>query len=130
MAATLAELNLTASAAAAVKNLVGSGGLVDASTWADAVRSQPAYSWSAALHYVNPQHNPPSKCSWDYERDCVNDFCVVSAVFNFTDQLAGNKPSPSKTDALRFLTHFVQDMHNPMHGTTCLSVVFSHISYE
>ena len=80
------------------------------------MRGQSQYSWSSNLHFVNPVHNPPSQCSWNYDRDCVNDFCVVSAVFNFTEQLFGRKPGDEE-EALKFLTHFVQDMHQPLHGT-------------
>jgi hypothetical protein len=122
ISAELAQRNLSANAEAAVRRLVGSGGLPSVATWADEVRGDPAYSWSSNLHFVNPVHNPPSSCSWNYARDCANGFCVVAAVFNYTDQLLGNKPSPSDEDALKFLTHFALDMHQPLHGTS--SVLF------
>ena len=105
---------------AGVSRLVGSGGLPSVATWADEIRSNPAYSWSSNLHFVNPIHNPPSQCSWNYARDCANNFCVVAAVFNYTDQLLGNKPTPSEEEALKFLTHFALDMHQPLHGA-CVS---------
>jgi len=111
----IAQSNLTSRAAAQVNALVG-GDLESIATWADEIRSQSKYAWSAGLHYVNPlSSNYPSKCSISYPRDCPNENCVVGAIFNYTAQLIGSKPSPSKAEALKFLTHFAQDIHNPLH---------------
>ena len=120
---------MTAAAREAVTRLVGSGGLPSVSTWADEVRGDPAYAWSSDLHFVNPEHNPPEQCSWNYKRDCMNDFCVVSAVFNYTDQLAGRVESPSDEEALKFLTHFALDMHQPLHGTSSDAAAIALVNY-
>lgn len=79
---------------------------------------QAQYAWSAPLHYVNPKHDPMNgQCSYDDARDCTNDFCVTSAVSNFTTQLkSGSGSAKSLEDALKFLAHFVGDMHQPLHG--------------
>ena len=113
--ASIAESRLTSRAASRVSEILDYESMSSASTWADDVRYSDEYAWSYTLHWVNPVHSPPSSCSFDYDRDCVNDFCVVSAVQNFTDQLAGRLWCPSEGDALRFLIHFVEDMHQPMH---------------
>ena len=77
-----------------------------------------SHAWSAPLHYVNPIHDPQNnKCGYDDERDCVNDFCVTAAVSNFSSQLTSASGSAeSQSDALKFLVHFVSDMHQPLHG--------------
>jgi len=53
----IAQANLTTRAYDSVVELVGSEGLPGICTWADDVRSQSKYSWSAVLHYVNPNDN-------------------------------------------------------------------------
>jgi len=111
----IAQANLTSRAASQVQSLVG-GDLESICTWADDIRSQSKYAWSAELHYVNPlSSNYPSVCSFNYARDCAKQNCVVGAIYNYTAQLLGTKPSPSKAEALKFLTHFVEDIHNPVH---------------
>ena len=46
----IAEQFLSTNARAAVRDLLGGQSLADASTWADEVRSTPAYRWTAPLH--------------------------------------------------------------------------------
>lgn len=117
IACEIAERNLTFTASEQIAKLIGPGGLVSVATWADQVRGSPAYSWTSPLHYINPKHDPmQNQCSFSYTRDCPNvDQCVVGAVFNFTNQLAGKIASPNEEEAVKFLAHFIPDMHNPMH---------------
>ncbi|CAJ1968521.1 unnamed protein product [Cylindrotheca closterium] len=82
-------------------------------------------------------------CKFIYERDCVNDVCVAGAILNYTKQLLSSKPSPNHrhhqellpllrggglkssrlekgynlTQALMFLTHFIGDIHQPLHAS-------------
>jgi hypothetical protein len=112
--AVVAQERLSARAASRVASILGNERLQDICTWADEVRSQSQYSWSSNLHFVNPQHDPvDNECSFSMSRDCDNNFCVVGAVLNYTDQL--DRGYGNQEEALKFLTHFVADMHQPLH---------------
>lgn len=67
-------------------------------------------------------------CQFVYTRDCANDRCVAGAINNYTQQLLLTQPSskvPPRTtrleqqqlrrDSLKFLIHFVGDIHQPLH---------------
>lgn len=88
--------------------------LPEIASWADAVRPQEAYHWSAPLHYVNM---PPDASGYDHARDCPEVGCVVSAIDRFARELADESlPLEHRREALMFLVHFVGDMHQPLHG--------------
>jgi len=97
------------------------GNLTRSSTWADEVRGAPAtkeqYAWSFNLHFVDTMDNPPKSCGYNHERDCPNNFCVVGAIANYTKQLDCGLPKPVRSEALKFLSHFIGDITQPLH--TC-----------
>jgi S1/P1 Nuclease len=113
--ANIAEARLTPEANAQVQVLLDGAHLADVSTWADEVRrDRPATSrW----HYVDI---PYDASSYDPARDCqITDHgdCVIAEIARAEKVLAD--PSQSKSDraeALKFLVHFVGDMHQPLHS--------------
>lgn len=109
--AELAAAELTPAATRVVSSLLGDGGLASVAGWADDVRFQRAYEWSGQLHAVAAQQQA---CDFVYPRDCPADRCVVGAVYNYTDQLEGRRPG-DREEALKFITHLVADLHNPVH---------------
>jgi hypothetical protein len=82
-----------------------------------------------------------SSCSFNYARDCVEDVCVAGAIVNYTQRLKSQihplrssesnehsqqllRQLPSHTsvsanssdsESLKFLVHFVGDIHQPLH---------------
>ncbi|XP_078168980.1 endonuclease 4-like [Carex rostrata] len=119
MVCKIAQSYLTSTASSAVLQLLPSsanGDLASMCSWADNVRT--ACPWSSALHYVD---TPDNLCTYDYTRDChdssgTSGRCVVGAINNYTTQL---KTYPSTTynltQALMFLSHFMGDVHQPLH---------------
>ncbi len=86
----------------------------ETASWADAVRPQDAYRWSAPLHYVNM---PPNASEYQHTRDCPDEGCVVSAIQRFRDEVRDTSlPIEARREALMFLVHFVGDLHQPLHG--------------
>lgn len=86
----------------------------DVATWADKVRKQPRYLWSDHLHGARIS---PGFDTFDSKRDCPSKGCAVSAIRRFAGVL--RDPSASKeqkTEALKFLIHFVVDIHQPVHA--------------
>lgn len=110
-AARLAEARLSPAARAAVKDLLEPGEtLADASTWADEYRS--GHPETGPWHYVNvPITEPRYRDSF-----CIDTGCVVRKVADFRRALADkDSPREERQKALRFLVHFLQDMHQPVH---------------
>jgi hypothetical protein len=109
--ARIAEARLTPQAKAAVRDILGGQSLADASVWADNIRQ---YRHDAdALHYVNI---PLSATTYDSTRDCPHRRCIIAAIVSDTQILANPAASPAdRAEALRFLVHFVGDLHQPLH---------------
>jgi hypothetical protein len=111
VAGKIADSRLTPSARAAVASLLEPGEtLADVSTWADEVRR--AKPESGPWHYVNVPITEPK-----YDAKFVpKEGCVVTKIDDFRKILADpSKPKLERQEALKFLVHFVQDMHQPVH---------------
>lgn len=90
--------------------------LAQASVWADTVADE--LPWSAELHFIN---TPERNCSpFDLERDCGiggSGRCLVTAIANYTMRASDiTLPFESRVEAIKFLSHFVADAHQPLHG--------------
>lgn len=113
--AELAERRLSPATRAAAHALLRDEGasLVAVAGWADRVRDDPAYAWSDRLHYVN---FPRDRCEYLAGRDCPGGDCVVGAVQRFRAELGDAAlPRERRVEALKFLVHFVGDIHQPLH---------------
>ena len=109
--ARIAEPRLTPQAREAVRDILGGQSLADASVWADNIRQ---YRHDAdPLHYVNI---PLSATAYDPVRDCPRGRCIIAAIASDTRLLADPAtPPPDRAEALRFLIHFMGDLHQPLH---------------
>lgn len=113
--ADIAELHLNAGAKAAVADLLDGESMADASTWADEIRSQGAYRKTASWHFLNLptglDHAAFVSAVKGMTKDNVySEILKTEAVL--TDKSASRE---QQTEALRFLIHFVGDIHQPMH---------------
>lgn len=96
-----------------VHALLGDYSLAEVATWADEIKSDHRYDWAKPLHYVNI---PPDATEFKLERDCPPGGCVVSAIAKYAAVLRDDGATAAeKTEALKFLIHFVGDVHNPLH---------------
>jgi hypothetical protein len=114
--ALIAAHELSPSASKAVIDLLGgtdvSSAMLHASTWADEIRSsRPS---SATWHYVNIEIGTSS---YSAKRDCQHGDCVVKQIER-DEQIISDKvlSSSTRAEALRFLIHFVADVHQPLHA--------------
>jgi hypothetical protein len=112
--AEIAARELTPEACAAVDRILGGRSMAEVSTWADEVRHTEGYEHSAPWHYVNIEPGAPG---FDAARDCPPEGCAVAAV---RDEIAALKdlatPDTQREEALKFLIHFVGDLHQPLHA--------------
>lgn len=77
-------------------------------SWADGVRSQPELSWSSPLHYVNMERGDQAVTM----EHCPEYGCILSAIKDMQQRL---RSQPDDWQALLFLSHFVADLHQPLH---------------
>lgn len=84
----------------------------DLCLWADEYRDQ-GHRETASWHFVNV---PKGATTVDLTRDCSEPkSCVVAQIERDTETLSGNAPKEEKATALKFLMHFVGDIHQPLH---------------
>jgi hypothetical protein len=118
LTASIAEQFLNPKTEIAIRELLPVDNLTTVSTWADQIKRNPRYRWTSTLHYVNPKDDEPSHCDFDYGRDCNDEKCIVGALFNFSQVVVNRRlDERTRTDALKFLVHFLGDIHQPLHGT-------------
>jgi nuclease S1 len=110
VAAKMAEEHLTPRARDGINALLGNGiKLADIATWAD---EQQEISGTALWHSVNV---PVRESRYD-SRYCMTGGCVVSKIEEFKRVLMSSSAGRAeKQRALKFLVHFVADLHQPLH---------------
>jgi len=102
--------------------------IADASTWADDNRTlDPS---TAGWHFINFPRVLGADLG-DYEAYCRNGDCVVDAIVAQFNVLTTTTDPRTKGNALRYILHFVGDLHQPLHTTTngdrggnCLPVTY------
>ena len=111
LAGRIADDRLTPAATKAVHDLLDPGeSLSTVSSWADEVRRD--RKESSTWHYVNV---PIAESKYDRKYEDPKGG-VVSKIADFQKIVADpSLPREERRDALKFLVHFVQDMHQPVH---------------
>ncbi|KAF4689562.1 hypothetical protein FOZ60_001541 [Perkinsus olseni] len=99
----------------AVAEILGEGvRMADFASWPDRVLHGPdrsEWEWSAGLHFADVE-----QCHFVYSRDCKDDYCVAGGIKNYTRQVADTSlPLEQRQVALKFLMHFMGDIHQPLH---------------
>ena len=111
----IAANHLTDEAAVAVACLIGPEGLDQASTWGDEIRNDP--NWQPPAKNPSPWHFISIDDAETLEttaRDPNGD--VLEAIERFSAVLRDPQATrQAKQEALRFLVHFVGDVHQPLH---------------
>jgi hypothetical protein len=112
--ALIAEDRLTPEAKAGMHELLGEDvSISDAeiANWADQIRRERRNT--APWHYVDI---PTTQPSYDATRDGNDGDNVIDAIDRFEKVLADkSKPKAERAEALKFVVHFVGDVHQPLH---------------
>lgn len=115
---TLAERQLRPAAKAEVARLLAGEAdptLAGVASWADDLRAAGTSAEAASMHYVNFKGGD---CSYAPARDCPDGNCVIAAINrNFQTLSDSGRPDAERRDALKYLVHFVGDVHQPLHST-------------
>lgn len=120
--ARIAVLHLTPQARARAAAILGvpdsaesvADALAQISTWADEVRTT---TKTGEWHYIDLTVQDRKSA---FASRCENDNCAPARIRLFARQLAGGPKDPqwSDLDALRFVVHFVGDIHQPLHAAS------------
>src|SRR5260221_13398272 len=102
--------------------------IADVSTWADDYRT--AVPATAGWHFINfPLAIGPNTAS--YRKYCPMGNCAIDAIVAQYRILTTTADARMRAEALRFLVHFVGDLHQPLHtatngdrGGNCLPVTY------
>jgi hypothetical protein len=110
--AAIAAANLTPAARAQVTALLGPPPMmVLESNWADEIRADRPET--SAWHYVNVELG---SLGYDARRDCPGGDCVVAQIARDMAVLGDvHAARVARIEALRFLIHFIGDVHQPLH---------------
>lgn len=116
----LAQRRLTPAANAQVAALLAGEpepSLAGVASWADTLRkSNPEnYKKTERWHYIN---FPVGTCAYRPQRDCPDGNCVVGQIER-QRAILGDRTQPlqARREALKFLVHFVGDVHQPLHAS-------------
>lgn len=114
----MAESALTPAARAKVDALLAGEpepSLAGVSTWPDEVRDTDAWKHTWRWHFVNFPRG--GDCDYAPARDCPDGDCVVAAIDRQLAVLAdASTPRERRVEALKFVVHFVGDIHQPLHA--------------
>ena len=109
--AEVAERLLAPTASRSVSRILNGSSMASVATWADEIDHTPEFAWTKCMHYID---SSIGVCSVSTETDCAKGCCVVKAIANYTSQIVEN--SNGVIEALKFLIHFMGDVHQPLHA--------------
>ncbi|KAF2743079.1 hypothetical protein M011DRAFT_471622 [Sporormia fimetaria CBS 119925] len=90
--------------------------LATVATWPDSYRYEPGGEFSQVFHYIDAYDDPPYSCNVVFARDCPEEGCIVSALANYSSRVVmDNLDNQEKMNALKFIIHFLGDIHQPLH---------------
>jgi hypothetical protein len=114
--AEIAEQYLEPKAAREIRALLAienTSALADVADWADQIRTQRRDT--APWHFVDI---PIAAKGYDTARECAGGTCVVAKVDKFVSELRDpNAPPQARLEALKFVVHFIADLHQPLHAS-------------
>jgi len=115
--AEIASRRLTPEARAEAERLLGAGvSLASIANWADDIRDERPETYN--LHFVNyplaqDRYNPATDCPASPKGDCI-----AAALQRHRDVLTCPAGDAARRESLKFVAHFVGDLHQPLHTVT------------
>ncbi|AYB31981.1 S1/P1 nuclease [Chryseolinea soli] len=111
--AQIASMNLHPKAKLRIENILGKNGLANVSNWADEIRSDHAFDYSARWHYLNVDGEYDSNdLDSVFENATNRNDNLLFAIDSLIKVLRKNR---NDIQALKFLVHFIGDLHQPLH---------------
>ena len=116
--AEIAERHLTDETRAAIYELIGDTSLAQIATWPDEIRSNPAWSYAAPWHFITLEDTLAQYATGKERYEAIKARSrgnVVEAMKHFERMLKQPGDRAKRAIALKFLVHFVGDVHQPLH---------------
>ncbi|HEX6996079.1 MAG TPA: S1/P1 nuclease [Gammaproteobacteria bacterium] len=110
IAGEVAETLLCEQTAQEIAALTGGEPLAEIGLWADRIRGEDAWRHTGPWHYMNIDDGTPIDA---FEPPDEGD--VLWAIRRQAERLAEPGASERRAEALRFLVHFIVDVHQPLH---------------
>ncbi|CAG8576770.1 14617_t:CDS:2 [Cetraspora pellucida] len=93
------------------------GNLSYIAAWPDQVKHTPEYRFTSPMHFISPPNDyPPNNCTFSWS---PGKYDLINAIHNYSNRL-DPESDPNfwpRAEALRFLVHFIGDLHQPLHIT-------------
>jgi hypothetical protein len=106
----IAEHHLSEAAARSVASILGAESLAQAGTWPDEIRSDPSRDRTKPWHFLDLDEGET------YDPAKYPEGNVVEAIDRFAKVVRDPQADrTARVEALRFLVHFVGDLHQPLH---------------
>jgi hypothetical protein len=111
LVAKIASQFLNPRARTQVASLLGPDTMESIASWADEIRAQ--RKETGPWHFIDI---PITVRSGQWETSCPSEGCIVRKTDELVAFLRSGKGTPiERTEALKFLVHFLGDMHQPLH---------------
>lgn len=109
--AQIAQDKLTPNASKSISQILGNQDLASVANWADTIKSRPEWVHTKSWHFVDIPDDG------DYETsEHAPDGDIVDAITDMVKTLKTSSSSDvEKQNALKFIVHFVGDIHQPLH---------------
>lgn len=109
--AEIAQQKLSPKKLQIINEIIAPDKLPDLANWPDMIRSDPAWRKASPWHYVSIEDKETyAKSKKNPEGD------VITAIQNFKKVVTNKKSTKAqKKEAIAFLTHFIGDLHQPLH---------------
>jgi hypothetical protein len=109
--ALIAERNMLPTALEQTRVILGGESLEDVANWADHIKRERRYT--ARWHYIDI---PLDASTLDLVRECPHGACVLVRAEQYLAILESPRADQTdKAEALKFVVHFVGDLHQPLH---------------
>ena len=109
--AEIADQRLTPKARAGIKALLPDETLAEVANWADVIKGKPEWTKTKPWHFINI----PDGMTYETAPRAADGDCIV-AINQMIKTLTSKSSSSDKTNALKFLVHFMGDIHQPLHA--------------
>ena len=111
--ADIAYQNLTSKTRKQVDEVLGKRGIIYTSSWADEIKSDKKYAYSYQWHYQNLAANlTETEIKYLFENPVSEGEHLFYGIGQMVERLKKDK---TDAEALKFLVHFVGDLHQPLH---------------
>jgi hypothetical protein len=116
VAGQIAESYLTPKARKAIREILGYETIAIASTWADFIKSDPAYSYLSSWHYIDFDRAYTYPEMQEYLNHDTNVDAYTKLQFLISELKKKELSKENKALYLKMLIHIAEDVHQPMHA--------------